>query len=57
MVCRQCNYAYQYEGEEYEWETCPSCGHGAPFVKFVEEVTLPPLFYDSEQEYKDVTTD
>ena len=57
MMCKQCNYSYQYEGEEYERETCPICGQGAPFNEFVEEVRLPPPLYDSEQEYKDVTTD
>ena len=37
MRCRKCNHEYQYEGEEYEWENCPICEHGAPFGEFVEE--------------------
>lgn len=38
MRCKQCNYTYQYVGEEYEFESCPICNHSAPFSEFVIEV-------------------
>ena len=29
-------YKYKYEGEWYEFERCPICGHGAPFEEFMD---------------------
>ena len=37
MSCKECGYRYKYEGEIYEWEICPICGHGAPLDEFVDE--------------------
>jgi len=31
-------YQYYYEGESYEYERCPICGYGAPFLEFVERI-------------------
>uniref|UniRef100_A0A6M3IGV4 Uncharacterized protein n=1 Tax=viral metagenome TaxID=1070528 RepID=A0A6M3IGV4_9ZZZZ len=38
MRCKNCNYTYQYEGVEYQWEHCPLCSHQSSFTDFVEEV-------------------
>ena len=35
LKCPECGYTYGIEGEKYEWETCPICGHGAPLIDFI----------------------
>lgn len=54
MKCPQCGYEYQYEGEEYEYESCPmSDCYKDKFREFVvEEISALP-FYNSLQEYRD----
>ena len=37
MKCKSCGHVYQYEGEKYEVENCPLCGHQDKFNSFVEE--------------------
>uniref|UniRef100_A0A6M3IWI2 Uncharacterized protein n=1 Tax=viral metagenome TaxID=1070528 RepID=A0A6M3IWI2_9ZZZZ len=32
-------YTYYYDGEWYEYERCPICGHGASFDEFKEYST------------------
>ena len=35
MKCPKCGYTYKYQDSVHEWETCPICGYGAEFDKFV----------------------
>jgi len=37
LKCPECGYEYEVEGEPYEMEHCPLCGHYAKFEEFRRE--------------------